>query len=286
MPCFAIILYTSERLQKHATAVLEAYERFEAMCSRELLRLYCTSTMPQRKAVTSQAFGRLKKGLGQSDELSLDLTGGGMWAATSDINFSVLGRKQDARPNWIRITVPLACMDTDLAALEAEARRLFGSLPFVSGCAGPSLEISPYYRPASHQFAWKTVMKYPGVDFCDPYADASAVGTDGLRTVNWLTFLGASIVKQLGGAKKIGAKLTRTCELSELPTGVCIKAGAAPELGDRVPKKTLADYTAVFHACEPAIARMMKRQSPFILVDDENRERDTNRMLRRLAFEK
>jgi hypothetical protein len=249
--------------------------------------------MPKRKPVTPRTFGLLqtwlKPGAAKREYIALDITGGATWAATSDINFSVFGRERDAptfesgKANWIRVTVPLGRMSTELAALDSEALRLFRSIPFVCGSAGPTLELSPYYDEESQRFAWKTVMRYRGFDFCDAFADSEAVGDDGLRGVNWLTFLGSGLAQELGGAKAIGARLTKACEVRELPTGLCLKAGVRPALGDRYANERLADYESVLRACEPAIQRMNERYSPMKLL--QNRRENTTKLMRRLAYE-
>jgi hypothetical protein len=293
MPCFAIVLYTQELLSGHATAVLDAYERFEQLCPRELLHHYGTETMSQRKPVTPRTFDLLKTwlkpGASRREYIALDITGGQSWAAISDINFSVFSREPDAvtyesgKANWIRLTVPLARMRGQLDELEAQAHRVFSSLPFVSGHAGPTLELSPYYRPKSQRFAWKTVMRYRGFDFCDPFADSAAVGDDGLRTVSWLTFLGEGLAKELGGARTLAGKVGAEAEVQALPTGLCLKAGPRPALGDRYANERLTSYEAVFRACENAIVRMNERYSPMMLLED--REENTSRLMRRLAYE-
>lgn len=295
MPCFAIVLYTRELLSAHGDAVLQAWEHFERLCGRESLRHYGTETMSQRKPVTPRTFELLrtwlKPGAPRREYIALDLTGGESWAATSDTNFSVFGREPDAvtfesgKANWIRMTVPLGRMRGELELLEQEAHRLFGSLPFVSGHAGPTLELCPYYRPKSQRFAWKTVMRYRGFDFCDPMADSAAVAGDGLRTVSWLTFLGQGLAKEFGGPRGLAARLGAAAEVQELPTGLCLKAGPRPALGDRYANELLDNYQAVFRACEPAIQRMTERYSPMMLLDDDTREEDTRRLLRRLAYE-
>lgn len=293
MPCFGIVMFTGESFSAHAAAVLDAFDAFERLCPRSELTFYRTETMSQRKPVTPGTFGLLKTwlkpGAARREYVALDISGGASWAATSDINFSVFGRERDAltyesgKANWLRITVPLGRMSDELEVLDREAMRLFASMPFISGHAGPILELSLYYREESQRFAWKTVMRYRGFDFCDPAADCAAVGQDGLRSISWLTLLGSALALDLGGAKSLAPRLSKAVELRELPNGLCLKAGPRPELGDRYAGERLVNYESVFRACEPAIDRMAKRYSPMMLEAD--RRENTTKLMRRLAYE-
>ena len=293
VPCFGITLYTGEQLSRHGDAVLQAFERFSQLVPPQELRFYATETMDKRKPVGPRTLSLLANWLrpdGPAREyVALDLTCGGDWWESSDRNFSVFGQERSSPTlalgdaHWVRMTFPLGWMGDRLDALEQQANALFASMPFVSGSAGPMLELCPYYRMQSQGFAWPTVMRYRGFDFCDPMADGAAVRDDGLRNVSWLTFLGSRLAQQLGGPAALAQRLGQAAQLSELPTGVCIKAGARPGLGDWMAQDRLDAYAAVFQACEPAIDRMAQRYSPMILRGDAKDK--TVALLRRLAYE-
>lgn len=293
MPCFGIVLYTREILSQQAAAVLQAFDRFLSLVPREQLGMYRTETMPKRKPVTPGTLKLLetwlKPGAPKREFIALHLNTGRQWNETTQVNFSVLGVEpggptfESGDANWIYMTLPLAWMADRLDELEAEARRLFASLPFVSGTAGPMLELTIYDRRAADQFVWPTVMRYRGFEAIDPFADAEAVKGDGLRSVNWLTFLGQSLAEEFGGAAGLARAVGPGVDVQGFGQGVCLKAGPRPGLGDWYAHERLTAYEAVFRACEPAIDRMSGRLSSMMLAS--NREENTLRLVRRLAYE-
>jgi hypothetical protein len=293
MPTFGVTLFTDKVLSQHGDAVLAALEGFLRLVPRDQLTFYRTETMPQGKPVADRTFGLLKtwlkKGAARREYIALDLNAASAPNAVSDTNFSVFGREEDSltfesgKANWVRFSVPLERMRSDLDALEREAKRLFESMPFVSGYAGPMLELSLYFQSLSIRFAWKTVMRCRGFDMCNAMADGRGVGSDGVRSVNWLTFLGSGLAAEFGGAAALQRRVSKGTEVTELATGVCLRAGPRPELGDVYAGERLADYESVFRACEPAILRMQARLSPMMLETDPRE--NTIKLLRRLAYE-
>lgn len=294
-PCFGIVLYTSENLSQHADAVLGALQAFERFCPRTQWTWYRTENMTKRKRVTARTSDLLATwlaaGAPAKDVIAIDINTGSDWGATSEFNFSVYGNEVDPDPSnvdarWIYFTVPLSFMTDRLQELEETALKLFDSLPFVSGFAGPMLEGSLYQRQESDEFAWATIMRYRGFEFCDAQADCNATGFDGMKTVNWLTFLGANFTAALGGAAALGKLLAPHAEVIALHTGACLKAGPRPELGDRHRGERLHNYEAIFKVCEPFIDRFINRHHGNYVMQLGGDEREkTIRFLRRLAYE-
>jgi len=295
-PCFGIVLYTAENLSKHAEAVLGALHAFERFCPRNQWAWYRTENMTKRQRVTARTAGLLggwlAPGSPPKDTIAIDInTGTPDWGATSEFNFSVYGEEVDPVPHnidarWIYFTVPLSFVVDRLQELEQAALKLFDSLPFVSGFAGPMLEGSLYRERASQRFAWPTIMRFRGLEFCNAHSDCNAVAQDGMKTVSWLTFLGEGITSELGGATALGKRLAPHAEVIALRTGTCLKAGPRPELGDRHRGERLQNYEAVFKVCEPFIDRFINRHHGNYVMQLGGDEREkTIRFLRRLAYE-
>jgi Protein of unknown function (DUF3396) len=203
----------------------------------------------------------------------------------------LLGEEIDPSPNnidarWIYFTVPLAFMADRLVELEQAALKLFESLPFVSGFAGPMLEGSLYREREAHRFAWSTVMRYRGFEFCDAHADCNAITQNGMKTISWLTFLGEGLTAEFGGVTALAKRLAPHAEAIALRTGTCLKAGSRPELGDRNRGELLRNYEAVFRACEPAIERFINRHYGNYVMQVGGDERGKAiQFIRRLAYE-
>jgi hypothetical protein len=74
----------------------------------------------------------------------------------------------------------------------------------------------------------------------------------GIKGVNWLTFLHPNFVQRMGG----NAALEKALELPdvtllELPSGVMIQAGAAPEIGDTNAQEGCPAYHRVGRVLAP-----------------------------------
>ena len=117
VPCFGIVLYTSENLSRHAEAVLRALQAFERFCPRDQWTWYRTENMTKRKRVTARTGHLLATWLGPGappkDTIAIDINTGTAWGATAEFNFSVYGEEIDPDPDnvdarWIYLTVPLA----------------------------------------------------------------------------------------------------------------------------------------------------------------------------------
>lgn len=293
--CFGIVLYTAENFSRHAGAILGALQTFEQFCPRDRWSWYRTENMARRQRVTARTAGLLANWLAPKaparNTIAIDINTGTEWSATAEFNLSIYGEEIDPDPEnidarWIYFTVPLSFMVGRLEELERAALKLFESLPFVSGFAGPMLEGSLYRRQESDRFAWATAMRYRGLEFCDAHADCNAIAQDGMKTVNWLTFLGEGLTAELGGAADLEKRLSPYAETIALRTGTCLKAGVRPALGDRHLGERLRSYEAVFRVCEPYIERFINRHHGNYVMQLGGDEREkTVRFLRRLAYE-
>jgi len=73
--------------------------------------------------------------------------------------------------------------------------------------------------------------RFPGLDMeYDPPIKTPLGG--GLRTVNWLTIVGDSYIKALGGRDALQGMVSDQIKLHDYDGGVLIQAGELPELGD------------------------------------------------------
>lgn len=96
--------------------------------------------------------------------------------------------------------------------------------------------------------------RFPGLDFSDPahFKVESDLG-DGLsiKSINWLTVLGDSLVEKLGGTVMLREQLGSTCPVYQFRGGIVIQAGEEPQLGDVNRGLVLDDYRRVAQALRP-----------------------------------
>ena len=158
--------------------------------------------------------------------------------------------------------------------------RLCQDFPFTSAQAGFQFEYSPYWQVASETHAWKTSMRYRGVDISYPVNDKIVVGFDGIKGVNWLTAVSDKLLKEVGGRQvKVPAGVT----MIPVKRGVVFQAGDIPRLGDYDKRDFLPEYTAVYELLKPLIERAFGRSKAFELEDDDHFEEMSKTWMRRLA---
>lgn len=91
--------------------------------------------------------------------------------------------------------------------------------------------------------------RFQGVDFCTPTFSGGWVG--GIKTVNWLTFVGSTLLKRVGGERSVRKKLSSQVIVHETLGGVCFQAGAAPLFGDLNAGADLSAYKEVGELLAP-----------------------------------
>jgi hypothetical protein len=141
------------------------------------------------------------------------------------------------------------------AALVKRLISLAGHLEFLNGSAGYMLHATPFGRQDLWPEMKKLVNRYLGIE-PDIVEDGEWTADKGLTGVNWLTFVGAKHLVSLGGAGAVkrAAKGREGVTCLDVGSGVVLRAGAEPKLGDR--NKRLADldpYREVYEIVKPAI---------------------------------
>ena len=96
--------------------------------------------------------------------------------------------------------------------------------------------------------AGRLAARYPGLEL---RVDGFKLGKT-MHGPHWLTFLGADLKKQLAGGKK-GSPKAPGIEVSEAGHGICLRASAAPEVGDLVAGKVPAGLRAIGKLVEPLL---------------------------------
>lgn len=151
---------------------------------------------------------------------------------------------------------------TSLAALQG---------PFISGTAGYGIDLTvnpPSSAAGMHarDRAAALLMRYPGLDMATlqlsigtkllqrdlEYMEfmQAAMPRPYVKRVNWLTLLSEGQVALLGGKQALQQQLAAhpSIRLIDLPHGLLIQAGPAPQLGDATSNHYPSDYCAVARA--------------------------------------
>lgn len=125
-------------------------------------------------------------------------------------------------------------LDSDLQALHRASVRWAAQFQAVHGYGGIAMISSPDDELASVSEGLLVARgdRFLGLDVDYP-ADHALWTKDGIKGGSWLTILSNAYVDRLGGGEQIQQALGARFSLTPYPGGIVIKAGDAPEIGDR-----------------------------------------------------
>jgi len=152
---------------------------------------------------------------------------------------------------YVRLLLPLEFVADRGDALVALALRAADRLRFASGSGGYAVNMDSDYQsqhPTGPVYA--VSRRFRGIDFGTPNLLAR-FHAHGIKSVNWLTFLGEPYVTRLGGLATLKAALGAEITVHELRHGVMIQAGPAPGLGDVNRQERLPLYHRVGRVLAP-----------------------------------
>jgi Protein of unknown function (DUF3396) len=153
--------------------------------------------------------------------------------------------------SFIRLTLPVEYMLEDLARFAKLGCDLGQRLRFTTGSAGFSVNLTPgQWQWLEGEHIYMLSRRFSGLDLGVP-ASWSKYAIQGLKTVNWLTFLSDGIAQGIGGQANIKTKLSDSSQLTELDYGVMIQAGLTPLLGDVNLQEDMRAYSDVARLLKP-----------------------------------
>ena len=131
----------------------------------------------------------------------------------------------------VELYLPAEWAESDPKSMRDLCAKLAGTFEFCSGMAGFGLCTGEDYgRTAALPHLYALGRHHPGLDLDTTISNFAG---QGIKGVNWLTFLHPNFVERLGGRPTLRAMLNLPeVEIVDLPSGVMIQAGPAPEIGD------------------------------------------------------
>lgn len=221
---------------------------------------------------------------------------GGVTAQGLEISFRVQPpltpeRVERMRSNWrtlsargVDLALPVSSLHVTLPLDHALAKEPARFADWVMGFSlvrdGSFLSGGVSYSLAHHDVAGSTEVRalmdrriaslcsrYPGFEWHGTSTAAHILRWDGaadeivmqVKRVSWLTLLGESIVRQLGGLEALTATFSATAAIRVRPasTGAVIQAGDAPMVGDLGRRDLSPLYRRVAAVIRPARARAL-----------------------------
>jgi hypothetical protein len=198
--------------------------------------------------------------------------------------FDILGLEGDKdKPSHLQIALPPDLEKDGEAILKEFMTTFIPRLHASHALAGYALATSPYEEEESQTSARARSMRHRGVDILLGEADRVTVGRDGIKGVNWLTFIDKARVDRLGGQAALASALDPAVGVLPLAGGLLFQAGEAPALGDQNRRDRLPLYRSVFKALEPLTPAAFDRALDLAVDDYDNSTDLTLAWRRRLA---
>jgi len=246
-----LCLYIEPPFEEIPDAVLSIFERFLEICPRELMAWYLTNSMEKHEAVTKRTFEIPKVWL-RSEKKSKYLMSyeikdavSKYYSDTANWKFGFVSRSRDnglfpRRANIIEVLFPCDFGDNHLNTFYQFVETACNRLPFLSGHAGYTLEVSGYYQNrGAYDKALALGMRYKELDISDPDFALAVKKHRGIKGINWLTILGRAFVERLPVREREG---TKDLIFKEATGGLIVQAGQRPAVVDGNRSEPVAAY--------------------------------------------
>jgi Protein of unknown function (DUF3396) len=253
--CADIVIYFEgfdESLKTNASGILDFYNHAMALVKGEMKWALINGEGKFRK-ITKKAFDMIPFWLspeGREPSIrGVDMQGGPDRNGRIDKSFSF----HHSTRSHLRLTLPVEYMLEDPQRFIDLARQMVGRLKFATGNAGFSVNmyldgIGNDREEGSHIYMLSR--RFDGLDLGVPW-DSAYYAKHGLRTINWLTFIGDDIIERINGRDAVKGSLPQGIPVTDLDHGLMIQAGPRPILGDTNRQEDLGDYYRVGRALRP-----------------------------------
>jgi Protein of unknown function (DUF3396) len=157
----------------------------------------------------------------------------------------------------VSLHLPAEWVESEPSRIARLSAELAGSFEFCSGLGGFGLSMGE--REGHTVAEWKLYAlgrHHLGIDLASAFSNGLG---QGIKGVNWLTFVHPTFVERLGGRSTVGSALDLpSVKLVDLPSGILIQAGDEPVIGDTNRGLTCPTY----HAVGRVLAKVRDRDYP------------------------
>lgn len=110
-------------------------------------------------------------------------------------------------PGWVRLILPLEHLNQGTSVFIELAKSLAEKMHFLSGSAGFAVNMhADYWSQFEYMAVYPLSRRYRGIDFGKPLMFCSFM-EEGIKCVNWLTFVGETFLDKLGGLENLEQQL-------------------------------------------------------------------------------
>ncbi len=264
-PCFMISLHWVGSIFEQREAILSMYQyAWDAI--KKQVKYYGTDSMKRPKKVKKDTGDLvpfwLKDKPGIRAMYILDIDNRETIHSAPDIGMKFYAPEYRG-VGGITLFLRVAEVDKSCDALLELATNISMDLSFISGNAGYALN---YIRGGEHETladwsAFPVCFRYPGFEY-NCLSNTSFFVHEGLKRVNWLTFLNFDLCDKIGGVKELEKKFSSDIRIHPLSKGIMIQAGPKPEIGDVNRQQNLPLY----HEVGRVLAPVRIKNHPEVLI--------------------
>jgi hypothetical protein len=285
-----LCLYIENPLNEIADGVMSVFEEFLEICPPEKMSWYLTNSMEKHERVTQRTLGIPKLWL-RSEKRSKQLMSYEIkdsvskhHSDTANWKFGFVSRSRDnklfaKRANMIEVLFSCEYANDHVKAFLGFVENACNQLPFLSGHAGYTLEVSKYYEnKGAYDKALAIGMRYRELDISEPEFALAVKKHNGIKGVNWLTILGRDFSDQIAASER---KDKRELAFKEVTGGLIVQAGDRPAVADGNRGEGIAAYRESYD-----LLRRFIVSTPFPLrltVPFEERMEKTREWIHRFA---
>ncbi len=260
--------------------LLECYREFLELCGHDL-QWYGSETSSKYSKATPRLlqipFRRLPEALGNGKLWSWMAYSGEDYRDAGEVQFDTVVQSDIYHQSSFRAAFPVRMFAGAPERFVELVKRFAARLSFHFGYAGFSFSESQEIKrkQVNEVYLLPAAMRFSGVEV-ESHGSTCLCCTDTIKGVNWLTLLSSPFVEKLGGKRALDPLVEDGITLHDLPTGLLIQAGPAPELGDVNAGEHLPLYRKVHAALKP-----VRVVDHWLLGSRGFQQDDTRRWMRR-----
>ena len=254
--CIDATFYWRGSMHDHGASLTAAYRHALTAVESDLV-YFETGSMAGAKKLKADSLSMVpfwaEKAKRREDIYIMHLKAGNTADEPTDRALYFMADEEDDPPvGALKLSLPVSCADRPEQVLQT-VLAVAGDADFESGHCGYSLawddrgDGAPDALARMHHLAGR----YLGVDLYKVNTTLRAMqlsDAPGIKVVNWLTLLGGTLVKRLGGAQAVRDAIGTSCVLYNVGAGLLVRAGEAPTLGDRNRKDDVSAFRDVGQA--------------------------------------
>lgn len=238
--CIDTTFYWRGSMFDRGAGLAEAYRRALAYV-KDTITYFESGTMSGPKKLKADSLDMvpfwLVTGKRREDIFMMTLKGGSSADSASDTGLQFFAdEEEEPAMGGLTLTLPVSWAAKPDRLLEM-TQTIADAVDFESGHCGFSLAWDPGGDSATDAMSRMlgVANRFLGLDLPKLNTTVSSLqrsAKPGIKTVQWLTFLGTPVIDQLGGETAVKARLATVAKVHITTTGILVQAGEAPTIGD------------------------------------------------------